>query len=248
MLRRVVLILFAICGGLSCKWIEADNGFISAAKCGGAHQPRLPIKLQLQDPSRQWDQITTAVVAWWGPNYFTLVGDDGSESPDVIIRTDATMINGAATKIIIDDKTCEALFTEVILPVTTDLTPERMLAHELGHVLGLAHDSSSGSLMYPTTQVGMESFVLTTGDRERLTDKYHQIPNAPPYQSFVKAHAMKYNTSPHAASSQKLTDTSLFSEALSREEKRNLSEPVTITFFVPSPAQGLIDHEAPEAR
>jgi len=51
---------------------------------------------------------------------------------------------------------------------------ERVIVHELGHVLGLAHDEHTGSIMYPTqTDTRDLQFILITQhDRSLLRDLY----------------------------------------------------------------------------
>lgn len=61
-----------------------------------------------------------------------------------------------------------------ILSVTNPQMKLRVMVHELGHVLGLAHDDFEASIMFPTQRPSrnLEFIQLTSGDRKLLNELY----------------------------------------------------------------------------
>lgn len=138
-------------------------------ECGGVWWSRVPVTLTVDPSAEQWRDLVVTAVDWWGPQLLRLVPNDAPT--DTIIVAHPDMIGGAVTNLSVDMLTCEAANAVVVLPVVPDEWAARMVAHELGHVLGLDHDPDMPeSVMYPTTAPG--TYFATLADRERLRIRY----------------------------------------------------------------------------
>lgn len=100
--------------------------------------------------------------------------DEKDSAPNIFISAESTMSSGTgrggATWHVRDSRGMRA---RIDLYGTGELTL-RVIVHELGHALGLDHDSFTGSIMYPTQTdtKGLQFIRLTDPDRETLRDLY----------------------------------------------------------------------------
>lgn len=100
--------------------------------------------------------------------------EDTDPQPDVSITSESTMISGGtrsgSTWHVRDARGMRA---RIDLYNTGDLTL-RVIVHELGHALGLDHDTFTGSIMYPrqTDTRGMQFIRISDADRQTLRDLY----------------------------------------------------------------------------
>jgi hypothetical protein len=146
-----------------------DNGFI-AAECGGIRWDHLPVRLYVDENAEAWRALVQAAADWWGPQYFMLV--NAIEHADVWVFVDGRMVDRAETRFNFDEISCGVQKMLVAFPLGEPHV--RMTAHELGHVLGLDHDTIPESVMYPTTAPTIMH--ATAADRERLRIHYADIP------------------------------------------------------------------------
>lgn len=153
-----------------------DNGLIADDECGGLHwnKARLPLQVVFMDDiSRDiWQGTLELSTEWWGGGLFEIV--DAEELiatgtlPDIVIVADPEFVSSAVTFMNFNRETCVMRNALIVMPMLPGNAATHMMSHELGHALGLDHDSNPYSLMYPTV---LEA-ELPKGDRERLEKLY----------------------------------------------------------------------------
>ena len=139
-------------------------------QCGGLAwgRGRTPIAVGLVPATEAagWAPAVEAAVDWWGDG---LVVNTSSATADVLIRLDPSQSSVAITWMVYNPTTCQILQAVIVLPATPGPAQVQIVAHEIGHMLGLAHDlDDEGSLMYPTYREA----VLRPDDRARLRALY----------------------------------------------------------------------------
>lgn len=104
-----------------------------------------------------WEDVLPGAFEFWGWD------DVGTSTPnDVVVKFNDVVVGDLAvlglTSYEIDDK-CEMRDTHIDINFVhaapdTDHTNRNVMIHEMGHVLGLAHDKDKASVMYPYVQPG----------------------------------------------------------------------------------------------
>lgn len=159
---------------------RGDMGWSAEKACGGLWQPTLPMRVVIAPSveSAGWGDAVRAAIEWWGPEFFVLSDDSRG---DFIVALDPSMHGMALTQSLFHPTTCEVKFVLVTLPdeFATTPVPARVVAHELGHVLGLADDYDTDSVMnYRVTRQTPLECDLLSGDRDRIESKYARRPRA----------------------------------------------------------------------
>lgn len=143
------------------------------ARCGGLAwlRGRTPIAVGLANAAEDagWAAALEAAVDWWGGYDAGYVVNTSSAAADVLVRHDPQQNMVAVTWLVFNTTTCQILQASITLPSTPGPAQVQIVAHEIGHMLGLAHDpNDEDSLMYPT----YHEAVLRPDDRARLRALY----------------------------------------------------------------------------
>lgn len=158
---------------LACGDKESSKEFAALAPdCGGMWwaQTSIPVVGRLADES--WRTEFDFAVSFWG---------------DLIVETDGNLL-GPSTCFVVSEgsfsqekgghalplystKTCEIVWADVTVNgFAPTLLRKRIMAHELGHVLGLAHDSRTESVMFKKARDG--PFDISRHHRVYLENRY----------------------------------------------------------------------------
>lgn len=91
-------------------------------------------------------------------------------APAVLVS--AEMFEEAHGRTHLTDAACTVVRADVVLPGLVDEMQERIVAHELGHALGLDHDDNEGSVMFDRVDPRFRDFEISDADRALLRKTY----------------------------------------------------------------------------
>ncbi|MFA6049870.1 MAG: matrixin family metalloprotease [Candidatus Paceibacterota bacterium] len=102
---------------------------------------------------------------------------DGSSDFDILVSLDVPMTAGTdhpggATSFRRDASGRMKAYADVFAGGMDATMLVKVISHELGHALGLAHDDWSGSIMRPAQRSGLEFVRISDNDRRILHDLY----------------------------------------------------------------------------
>lgn len=175
--RTTAIATLALCA-TACS-DPGDFGWVAERRCGGAHWTSLPIQVMANDAATaEWGVVIAAAQQWWGPEYF----GRARTKHLAFVRTSTAIRDQAFTQASYNKHTCEIIVAAVTLPAAAPDASDvalRVVAHEFGHVLGLADDYAPRSVMHRSVPtVHPELFSLTHADASRLQERYTRTSTA----------------------------------------------------------------------
>ena len=180
-------VLSALAGGLALFGAlrkKKDEGLIEAP-VGPLHWSKefIPLMVLLDPELEHWEELVNAACMRWNHAvdryvflYSGIIDDEDTRafegrSPGIIIVRLGHEDENSHASLTFNPGSGEILAAPIRLRPEITKKSERVILHELGHVLGLAHDPQlPGSVMYP--RAVDKPFEITDPDRELLREWY----------------------------------------------------------------------------
>lgn len=152
---------------------QRDNGLIEEGGCPVAwKRGNIPIFIALDPTAADWEKPLKEALEFWSdarPGLFLYGGVmDQTETSGSIVGVVATSgAPNSLTRLGVNNCVINGGVVEVRME---EKNQRRVITHELGHVLGLAHDDQKASVMYPASVPG--EFHVTKKDLALLQATY----------------------------------------------------------------------------